>query len=309
MARPQKKGIDYFSFDVGFFDDRKIRELRGKFGSDGITVYIYLLCLIYKENGYYAELDDGFDYVASADLNMDSEKIGQIINFLCKRSLFNDTLFTSDKVLTSHGIQMRFQEAVKTRASKKEILVNRFWLLDEHETQSYIRRTDFQGLSEENDSYSEKNDSLSMEKPLKKSKVKKSKEKKSKAEESNMPSAVVPQNLINFYQKNISRNYLTPRELDNIQFWLDKVDADVILWAMEQAVDHKARNWKYIEAILTNHFNAGRTTIEAVKDGQHKYKTGRFTDLDCMKDSDFNYEELEKIMLEKSMQEKGFEEQ
>ena len=28
MARPQKKGLDYFPFDVGFFDDWKIKELR-----------------------------------------------------------------------------------------------------------------------------------------------------------------------------------------------------------------------------------------------------------------------------------------
>ena len=189
MARPQKKGMDYFSFDVGFFDDRKIKELRGKYGSDGITVYIYLLCLIYKENGYYAQIDDGFDYVASADLNMGSEKIGQIINFLCERSLFDNTLFTSDKVLTSHGIQLRFQEAVKSRASKNEIEVGKFWVLDKNETQSYIKHTDFQSYSEKNGSYSEKNDSFSEEKPHK---VKESKVKKSKGN-SNTPAQVYEQ--------------------------------------------------------------------------------------------------------------------
>lgn len=179
MARPQKKGIDYFSFDVGFFEDRKLKELKGKFGSDGIVVYLYLLCLIYKENGYYIQLDDGFEYVASSDLNMDSAKIGQIINFLCKRSLFNDKLFTSDKVLTSRGIQLRFQEAVKSRASKTEIEVNKFWILNENETQDYIKCTHFDSYSEKNPDYSEKNPSFSIEKPHK---VKESKTKESKRE-------------------------------------------------------------------------------------------------------------------------------
>ena len=95
MARPIKAGIDYFPLDVRFFDDRKIKELRGKFGADSITLYIYLLCLIYEDNGYYLKLDDGFNYVVSADLQMSSEKIGQIINFLCERSLFDNKLFVT----------------------------------------------------------------------------------------------------------------------------------------------------------------------------------------------------------------------
>lgn len=296
MARPQKRGIDYFSFDVGFFDDRKIRELRGKFGSDGITVYIYLLCLIYKENGYYAELDDGFDYVASADLNMDSEKIGQIINFLCKRSLFDDKLFTSDKVLTSHGIQLRFQEAVKTRAAKKEILVNKFWLLSEDETQSYIKCTNFQDLSKNNYSYSEKNDSLSMEKPHKE---KKSKVKKSKADESNAPPAAVPQNIIELYQENISRNFVTRVELDNLEFWLTRVDADMLEWAIREAAENNKRTWKYIEAILNNHFNAGHTTLAAVRESQRSFKAQKNEPESVYGDSGLDDAELERIMREK----------
>lgn len=51
MGRNVKKGLDYFPFDVDFFQDIKIRKLikyqRGK----AVTVYALLLCLIYK-NGY-----------------------------------------------------------------------------------------------------------------------------------------------------------------------------------------------------------------------------------------------------------------
>jgi hypothetical protein len=180
MSRQQKKGIDYFPFDVDFFSDRKIKELRGKYGADGLTLYLYLLCQIYKDEGYYLQLDDGYDYVISADLGMESEKIGQILNFLCRRSLFDDKLFTSDKVLTSHGIQMRFQECVKTRAQKKEIAVNKsFWILKNEETKSYIKVTHFSDNSEIKGHLSEKKEHLSMEKchKVKESKVKESKVK------------------------------------------------------------------------------------------------------------------------------------
>lgn len=192
MARPIKKGLSYFPFDVDFFDDRKIKELKGKYGSDGITVYIYLLCLIYKENGYYIQLDDGFNYVASADLNMDSEKIGQIINFLCKRSLFDDKLFTADKVLTSRSIQLRYQEAIKSRASKTAVSVDKFWILEKEETQSFIQCTHFQSFSENNEGFSEKNSFNSEKNDTKKRKEKESKEKERKTNESVLSRTYVP---------------------------------------------------------------------------------------------------------------------
>ena len=67
MARPIKQGLDYFTFDVGFFDDIRIKELRGKYGKEGENLFIYLLCLIY-EKGFYITLDDGYMYVLSADI-------------------------------------------------------------------------------------------------------------------------------------------------------------------------------------------------------------------------------------------------
>ena len=113
------------------------------------------------------------------------------------------------------------------------------------------------------------------------------------------PLSAVPQNLIDFYQENISRNFITPHELDNIKFWLDKVDAEVILWAMRQAADYKKPSWKYIEGILKNHFNAGRTTLAAVQDAQRTYKSQQDAPSSVYDDSNFDYAGLEKLMQEK----------
>lgn len=178
MARPIKKGLEYFPFDVGFFSDKKIKILKSRYGADGIVIYQYLLCEIYKENGYYLVVDEDFDYIISDDLNMESNKVKQVLNFLLERSLFDNKLFQSDKVLTSAGIQKRYQEAVKVRASKKPIVIEKYWLLNEEETAAYVKVTHFEGKSEKNDNKSEKNNSLSSEKvhKEKKSKVKESKE-------------------------------------------------------------------------------------------------------------------------------------
>lgn len=180
MARPIKKGLEYFPFDVGFFSDKKVKILKSRYGADGIVIYQYLLCEIYKENGYFLIVDEDFEYIISDDLNMESNKVKQVLNFLLERSLFDSTLFQSDKVLTSAGIQKRYQEAVKTRASKKAIIVGKYWLLKEEETASYIKVTLFENKSENNCGKSEINSSLSVEKihKEKESKVNKNKEKK-----------------------------------------------------------------------------------------------------------------------------------
>ncbi len=168
MARPQKESIDYFPFDADFFSDKKIKVVKSKYGSDGIIVYIYLLCSVYKDKGYYTLIDDDFEYIAADELNMSGDKIGQIMNFLLSRSLFDDKLAKSDKVLTSRGIQRRYQLAVKTRAQKNAVQVNkRYWLLSPEETDTFIKVQTYENKSEKNAGYSEKNYSFSMENPLK----------------------------------------------------------------------------------------------------------------------------------------------
>lgn len=170
MARPKKNGLDYFPLDADFFEDNKIKILKARYKADGVTIYLYLLCEIYKQ-GYYIKVDDDFEYIISDDLGIDRNKVKQVLNFLLKRSLFNDKLFNSDKVLTSTGIQKRFQLAIKERARKNPIEVGRYWLLNERETEPFIKCTLFEINTGNNHSFSRKNSHNSAEESLKKSKV------------------------------------------------------------------------------------------------------------------------------------------
>lgn len=170
MARQKKQGIDYFSLDCDFFSDKKIKILKARYGADGITIYLYLLCEIYR-NGYYIIVDDDFYYIMSDDLNMNCDKVKQVLTFLLERSMFDKQLFQSDAVLTSAGIQRRFQLAVKTRAKKNPIEVERFWLLKKEETEPFIKVTLFNDNSEIKENNSKKNNDNSQEKSLKESKV------------------------------------------------------------------------------------------------------------------------------------------
>ena len=170
LARPRKDGLDYFPLDADFFEDEKIRILKARYGADGIILYIYLLCRIYK-HGYYMKVNEDFEYLISDDLKMSPDKVKQVLTFLLSRSLFDNTLFQSDAVLTSAGIQRRFQLAVKERAKKNPIQAGRYWLLKEAETEPFIKCTQFEGFSQKNNNNSGKNKDNSREQSLKESKV------------------------------------------------------------------------------------------------------------------------------------------
>ena len=177
MARPKNNGLDYFPFDVDFFSDRKIKRLKARYGTDGLAVYIYLICEIYR-SGYYIEYNDDLILDISDELNISENATRQIIDFLLSRSLFDDTLAKSDKVLTAASVQRRYQEAKK--GSKREFEVEAgYWLLKAEETYSFIKVRQNQSFSENNYSFSEKNPSKSEKNSVKESKVNKSKGKES----------------------------------------------------------------------------------------------------------------------------------
>lgn len=184
MARPIKKGLSYFPFDVDIFKDVKIRILMANYGANGVLLYIYLLTAIYN-NGYYIKCNEDLLYVASADLGVSPQKAREIIQFCCKRSLFDDDLFRNRQALSSVGIQRRYQEMVKARAVKKTVKVQgKLWLLDCDETKNFIMVCSPEGEQDINCINSEINGSKSQINTTNKSKENKSKINESKEEES-----------------------------------------------------------------------------------------------------------------------------
>lgn len=183
MARPMKNGLDYFPFDVDFFSDRKIKRLRAAYGADGVNVYIYLLCEIYR-NGYYTVYDDDLVLDVSDELSIKSNLTTQILNYLFSRSLLQvieGRLAEPVKVITAASVQRRYQAAKK--GAKRDIdVAARFWVLSEEDTEDFIRLRPEGGSSGEKTGNSRKNPDSSREEPTKESKEKQSKENESKAE-------------------------------------------------------------------------------------------------------------------------------
>ena len=122
MARPIKKGLDYFPFDVDFFEDEKLEAISGEFGSKGELATIRLLCAVYK-NGYFAVWSELLKMKLVKQLReVSPDLLEQIVNRLVNWGFFDKSLFDSAKVLTSIGIQKRYFEAKKRQSKEDDFL-------------------------------------------------------------------------------------------------------------------------------------------------------------------------------------------
>lgn len=103
--------------------------------------------------------------------------------------------------------------------------------------------------------------------------------------------------IIAVYEENIAP--ITSIVMHSMFDWLNDMDAEVIKWAIAEAVKNNKRSWKYIEGILRNHFAAGRTTMAAVQDAQRSYKAQPNGAESVYNDDGIDYEALEQVMQER----------
>lgn len=124
MGRNTKHGLEYFPMDIDIFSDLKIRKLIKRQGGKAITVYALLLCKIYKE-GYYIQWDEELPFICSELTGFDEAYISEVIKACLSLGLFSKTLFESRHVLTSKGIQTRYQRICQQSRRKYQVTDNR----------------------------------------------------------------------------------------------------------------------------------------------------------------------------------------
>lgn len=127
MARIAKSGLEYFPFDIDFFQDIRIRKLIKRQGGKAITVYALLLCLIYKD-GYYMQWDEELPFIGSEMSGYDEAYVSEVIKTCLSLGLFDKELFDNEKVLTSKGIQIRY--CTIQRLNKRMSRIQEYALID-----------------------------------------------------------------------------------------------------------------------------------------------------------------------------------
>lgn len=115
MARPTKKGLDYFPFETALPEDDKVKLIRARFGLKGYAVYTLLLCRIYRDKGYYCNWGEDEALLFSTDVGdgVTHGLVNDLVQELFKRDLLCKVIFERYKILTSKGIQERYQYICK----------------------------------------------------------------------------------------------------------------------------------------------------------------------------------------------------
>ena len=121
MARPQKIGLDYFPMDCHL--DKNLKAIIRKFGAEGIGVVVGLYQHIYSE-GYWIKWCSETEEDFALEMNVDEDVLSSILEFCIKREVFNSTLYNSNKILTSRGIQKRYLNVIERRKCKQLSLYN-----------------------------------------------------------------------------------------------------------------------------------------------------------------------------------------
>ena len=139
-----KDGVDYWNIDVDFFENKKVRLIRGEFGIKGVYLYILILNEIYRTGGYYKKWDRD-DCLLMSDSSgvagdCSPELIAEVVQGLVRRSLFDKGVLDRFGVLTSAEIQRRFLRIVGN--SRDSIpMIQEYFLLELSNRKDVTRAT------------------------------------------------------------------------------------------------------------------------------------------------------------------------
>ena len=131
MARISKPGLDYFPLDVNFLQDRKVRRISCRHHAAGIAALTSLLCLIYKEKGYYISWNKDTLFDIAQEACCEEEEMQAIIDDCLSVGLFDDLIYKEYGVLTSQAIQEQYHKIITDSRRKYKLPLEHFWLIKE----------------------------------------------------------------------------------------------------------------------------------------------------------------------------------
>lgn len=249
-----KQGIDYYSLDVDFLRDIKIRKIRRACGPQSIEILLCLLGNIYRDNGYYIGWDEDSVFLVADEVGAKEGLVNEVVDKAVQVGFFNQEKFDQFKILTSNGIQQRFKEATSKRKGVK--LINQFLVNDDNNPSSSV-------VNDVNNPTSTRVNAVNNEQ----SKVKESKVNKNKVvakETSALATANPLQKLSKIYQENLGLT--NPMVEQELEYLLDDFDGnvDVIEEAIKRAV-FSQKDFRYAKGIMKKWLAKNIKTMAQVK--------------------------------------------
>lgn len=115
MARPQKRGLEYFPISVDLTDEVRFKKLQRRFGSAAGTIWLVILSRLFRWEGYYLEVGDDTVFELAEKSQCDEVTVKQFIEMAVELGFFDRELFTTKTLLTSTEIQETYALACSRR--------------------------------------------------------------------------------------------------------------------------------------------------------------------------------------------------
>ena len=113
----QKAGLNYFTIDTDRYQDMRIKRLKKSLGGQGVAVYDYILCEVYRVRGYFYEWNEDTAFDVAEYWGIKETLVREIVKYCGSVGLFNKELL-SRGIITSASIQKRYLDMC-ARAKRK----------------------------------------------------------------------------------------------------------------------------------------------------------------------------------------------
>lgn len=117
-----KTGLNFYTIDTDRYQDIRIKRLKKDNGCDGLAVYDYILCEIYRVRGYFFEWDESSAFDVAEYFGLKETKVQGIVQFCASVGLFDKALL-SRGIITSASIQQRYL-TMCSRAKRTGVEIN-----------------------------------------------------------------------------------------------------------------------------------------------------------------------------------------
>ena len=136
MARPNKFNLSYFPMDVDFFEDHKIVLIEEKLGIKGGYIAVRIMAFVYaSENGYYLDWPEKYEFTCAKRVGngVTGALVWEVLQLALECGLFNRDMFSRFRIVTSAGIQKRWEKVMRDMRRKFRINPS-FFLISSEET-------------------------------------------------------------------------------------------------------------------------------------------------------------------------------
>ena len=244
MARPKKNTVEYFPH---YCDHKKTMFIiEQQFGNNGYAFWFKLLELLGKTEGHYLNVNDlaDWEYLVSYT-SMDAETCTEILNLLSRLAAIDGELW-GERIIWCQNFVDNIEDVYKKRST---VVPTKPSFRDGNPPSGVV----------------------SGEKTL----VSVTETTQSKGKETILNNSIVSlvdnDNIFQFYSKHFSGT-LTSMMAEKLGSYLDEMEEEVILHAMNSAVENNKRTFSYLQAILDNYLSKGIKTLAAVKDEEDSFK-------------------------------------